>query len=224
MIIELPENFYKTYGDRGFAQVRDRTLEIHGDFSFNYEELMIDLAYKMKGRTKCYYCGKEIKPENVTIDHLYPRDFGGITIPNNLEPTCSGCNSKKSNLNKIEFQIWRNLKEDKEKRKFYKETIKRKREKKSNPNDLYGFDLPKEWVKYIPIDQIKKVTPVKMNGSKRYNKMMHFVDLYGKLPRVITLSSNNVLIFGETAYAVAQKRELEKVPAIILENVMWFEK
>lgn len=224
MIIELPKNFYKTCGDRGFAQVRDGTLEIHGDFSFNYEKLMIELTYEMKGRTKCYYCGKEIAPEKVTIDHLFPRDFGGITIPNNLEPACEECNEKKSNLNYAEFQIWKGLEEASSQKIFYKETIKRKRKKKCDTNNLYGFDLPKGWVTYVPLEVIKKVTSIDTRGSKQYNKMINFYDLYKKLPRVAIISANNILLIGETVYAVAKKRELDKVPAIILENVMWFKK
>lgn len=222
MIIELPKEYYKAYS-RGYVEVRNQMLELHGDFSFNYEDVMIDLAYAIKGRTKCYYCGKAILPDKVTIDHLFPRNFGGITITSNLEPTCKECNNNKSNLNQAEFKVWRTIKSENMRKSFYQETIKRKRARKRDPDNPYGFDLPREGVTYVPFDTIEKVTSIDPKGSKRYNKMMNFINLYGKLPRTVTLSLNGILLNGETLYAVAKKRRVEKVPAIILENVMWFE-
>ena len=38
------------------------------------------------------------------MDHLYPQDLGGPTIPNNLAPTCSDCNSEKGNLTEKQYR------------------------------------------------------------------------------------------------------------------------
>lgn len=221
MIIELPEKYYKAFNG-GYAQVRNGILEIHGNFSFRYEDIMIDLAYKIYGQTRCYYCGATVESDKITIDHLFPRNFGGITVPNNLRPACSKCNSEKTNMNQEEFQIWRTIIKN-ERKSFYKKIIKEKRERKCDTNNQYGFDLPKEWVTYVPFNIIEKVTETNAKGSKRYNRMINFVNLYQKLPRTVTLSSNNILLNGETLYAVAGKRNIKQVPAVILENVVWFE-
>ena len=37
----------------------------------------------------------EISMEEMTIDHMYPQDFGGPTITNNLLPSCKKCNNDK---------------------------------------------------------------------------------------------------------------------------------
>ena len=41
---------------------------------------------------------KKKPKEEMTIDHVYPADFGGPTITNNLLPSCKGCNNKKRNM------------------------------------------------------------------------------------------------------------------------------
>lgn len=222
MIIELPEKYYKAFNG-GYVQVRNDILEIHGYFTCKYESIMIDLAYQIHGHTRCNYCGKTVEPNKITIDHLFSRNFGGITVTSNLRPTCQKCNSDKANMNQAEFQVWKTIKSKNERKKFYKGVIEEKLKRKRDPNNPYGFDLPKQWVTYVPIDVIEKVNNINVKGSKRYNRMMNFVNLYGKLPRTVTLSLNNILLNGETLYAVAQKRNIERVPAVILENVMWFE-
>lgn len=223
MIIELPREFSKTYR-KGYATIRKGILELHGNFGYDFEKIMVDLAYEIKGRTRCYYCHNQVDEEKITIDHLYPRHFGGITVTNNLEPACTNCNSKKTNMNQYEFQVWRTIKEKADKKEFFKECIQRKRSKKCDPKEMKGFDLPKEWVTYVPFNTIQKVTNMDQRGTRRYIRMTRFVKKYKKLPRPMTISANNVLLNGETAYVVAKEFKIENIPVVILENVLWFEK
>lgn len=218
MIIDLPKSYYRT-DETGYAfvKVEDGWLEIKG--VWNFEKLMVELTYAKKG-TRCHYCHKELPPTKVTIDHLFPSDFGGITIPNNLEPACSKCNGTKSNLNEYEYRIWRSLGSPEERSHFYHRTIKRKRSRKFNAQDKKGFDLPRRWITKIGRRNIRCYSKIDNKGSKKYNKMMSFCKKYRKLPRPIIISSNNILLDGFTAFAVARELNFKVVPVIRLDNVV----
>lgn len=56
----------------------------------------------------CYLCGITMSYNGdpghraVTLDHVWPRSFGGDSDEENLLPACSGCNSRK----KLDFPSW----------------------------------------------------------------------------------------------------------------------
>lgn len=50
---------------------------------------------------RCAYCGS--RHENLTIDHMTPRDMGGTNADDNLQPMCGRCNRKKANRMGCEF-------------------------------------------------------------------------------------------------------------------------
>lgn len=43
----------------------------------------------------CYLCGKELKPRQVTLDHVVPLSRGGSHTADNLRVCCLSCNRKK---------------------------------------------------------------------------------------------------------------------------------
>lgn len=45
----------------------------------------------------CQYCGQTCTHKELTIDHVLPRDLGGITSWENCVACCFECNNKKSN-------------------------------------------------------------------------------------------------------------------------------
>lgn len=47
---------------------------------------------------KCYYCGKEFNPTDLTMDHKIPLSRGGKSEKINLVPACKECNNKKKYL------------------------------------------------------------------------------------------------------------------------------
>lgn len=97
MKIMLPTHyFYSSNG--GKAYVSKGKLYIEGNV--NYERLIYNIVYSLKGKTRCYYCGKKLSAKNGTLDHKYPRCFGGISVPENLEPCCKGCNSIEKSFGK----------------------------------------------------------------------------------------------------------------------------
>ncbi len=47
---------------------------------------------------RCYYCGRRVKPSELTMDHLIPLARGGRSVRENLVPACKECNNKKKYL------------------------------------------------------------------------------------------------------------------------------
>ncbi len=52
----------------------------------------------------CYYCGRHIRPSDLTMDHVVPLIRGGKSIKNNLVPACKECNNKKKYLLPMEWE------------------------------------------------------------------------------------------------------------------------
>ena len=50
-----------------------------------------------RDRYNCQYCGTTCKTSDLTIDHVRPRDMGGITSWENCVACCYDCNNKKAN-------------------------------------------------------------------------------------------------------------------------------
>ena len=47
---------------------------------------------------KCHYCGAEVAPAALTLDHVVPLVRGGRTTKGNCVPACKECNSRKQSL------------------------------------------------------------------------------------------------------------------------------
>jgi 5-methylcytosine-specific restriction protein A len=54
-------------------------------------------------RGRCYYCGAQLPPKELTMDHIVPVIRGGRTVKNNVVTACKGCNNRKKNLLPIEW-------------------------------------------------------------------------------------------------------------------------
>lgn len=53
---------------------------------------------------KCYYCGKNTPPNELTMDHIVPLIRGGKSTKNNIVPCCKECNNRKKYLLPIEWE------------------------------------------------------------------------------------------------------------------------
>lgn len=53
---------------------------------------------------RCYYCGKAVTPQELTMDHIVPLIRGGKSARNNLVPACKECNSKKKHSLPMEWE------------------------------------------------------------------------------------------------------------------------
>ncbi len=63
---------------------------------------------------KCYYCGREVPPQDLTMDHIVPIIRGGKSTKNNIVPACKECNNKKKHSLPIEWDEYlKRLKKEK---------------------------------------------------------------------------------------------------------------
>ncbi len=53
---------------------------------------------------ECHYCGQQVPPKELTLDHIVPLVRGGRTTKGNCVPACKECNSKKQSLLPIEWE------------------------------------------------------------------------------------------------------------------------
>lgn len=208
MIIELPEKFY--YGNQ--AKIVDGVLKIPSGVS--WREFMYRLTVASKGRN-CWYCGKKLKKEDITMDHLYPQDLGGPTIPNNLAPACGECNNKKGNLTEKQYRNLIGAPENKRK-EINSRFIARNEQHKVKK----GYFLPKEWITTRKIDSI--LVTWLMNETytgKKYAKIETFYRQYGRIPYPIVVDRNNYLLDGFLVLIFAKNNNIASIPTIVLENV-----
>lgn len=62
---------------------------------------------------RCYYCGRKVKPQELTMDHIVPIIRGGKSRKGNVVPACKECNEKKKYMLPLEWEEYlRRLKEE----------------------------------------------------------------------------------------------------------------
>jgi len=60
--------------------------------------------YTRVQKGECYYCGRMVGRENLTMDHVVPLIRGGRSRKGNLVAACKECNSKKKYLLPLEWE------------------------------------------------------------------------------------------------------------------------
>lgn len=50
-----------------------------------------------RDKKTCQYCGEKFRPQNLTLDHVIPKSFGGKTAWTNIVSCCKDCNTEKAN-------------------------------------------------------------------------------------------------------------------------------
>ena len=58
----------------------------------------------------CFYCGENLNPAVVQIDHVFPQCKGGKNDIENLVPACRSCNSSKGGRSLEKFRLTRGRK------------------------------------------------------------------------------------------------------------------
>lgn len=211
MIIELPQNknFYR--GQNKFT-ISNGILKI--SHLASWRTLIYCLAISIKGRT-CWYCGKKLKREEITLDHLYPQDLGGPTIPQNLVPACVKCNGRKGNL--TEHQYWQWLSAPDKKKGMLHQKFLRINEARKLDN---GFYLPKRWITNKKIENIiVNMDLTQEYRGRRYARIEAFYEETGKLPYPIIVDKKNFLLDGFLVLMFAKNNGIKQIPTIVLNNV-----
>lgn len=57
-------------------------------------------------RGRCHYCGKAVRPADLTMDHIVPLARGGRSKKGNVVPACKTCNTKKRALVPVEWTAY----------------------------------------------------------------------------------------------------------------------
>lgn len=105
-----------SYKDRNINRKRERREKVKETPSF-YDSELILIQEKQKARDlrnsswwrsktaegKCYYCGKDFKSSDLTMDHKIPLSRGGKSEKNNIVPACKECNNKKKYMLPVEW-------------------------------------------------------------------------------------------------------------------------
>jgi 5-methylcytosine-specific restriction enzyme A len=52
----------------------------------------------------CYYCGRKVGVQNLTMDHVIPLSRGGKSQKGNIVPSCKECNNRKKYLIPVEWE------------------------------------------------------------------------------------------------------------------------
>ena len=215
MNIVLPPQFFYSSGNNGKAYVKNGNLYIQGHVSF--EDLMYSITYSAKGYEHCFYCRKELDPSKRTLDHMYPRVFGGVSLPENLVPCCKSCNGSKSCLTTKQFFQWRKIKSKSAKEQTFKEMVAKNQERYKK-----GIILPRRWL----IDYAVCIITDEIDFSRiqfdpiRIKKMEDFYNRYGHYSKPVIVSSNDWILQGLHVLYHAKKHSIRFVPAIVLENVV----
>lgn len=215
MKIRLPATFiYANRAKNSSAYVQNGILYVKG--YVNFEELMYTITYVVKGYSNCHYCGCELTDKNRTLDHMYPRRWGGISIPDNLIPSCKNCNRDKMDMTYEQFLQYKKLKTKKDKDEFYKkclqENLRVRRRKK--------FVLKKSWLSvYYIQDLLRYMKFNRLEKSKSKNLAAYYRN-WGQYPHPMIVSSNNWVFKGKHILNHAKEIKRKRVMAIVLENVV----
>lgn len=228
MIMDLPKQGFEFVKNRYVDAYinEEKILKIKKEY-VDFEDLMYTLTYVMKRDMVCPYCGEPIKARNLTLDHMYPRDYGGVSITNNLIPCCKKCNSQKGNLDVAEYHhlLAKDLSVselEKEKQKI----IMIKEQKRSTK----GIFLPNEWIQYLqPKDLFVRDYYKNLNlfgsGTKtrRMIANMEYIRKYNSQKRPVVVDRNGYIVDGYTWYAaVLEMKKTKKVAVIMIENMELF--
>ena len=213
MIIDLPKTNDNILVINDHMIIENGILKLK--FPYSLRNAMYSLTYQMKGKHRCSYCSKEILNNKVTLDHVFPQDFGGPTITNNLEPCCVICNQQKSNLTKEQFQEYILLPQDA--RRAFLKNIRSNLDTVRKEN--YSI-LPTGWVQEIEIENIFVNFSLSEDyrGTK-YKKTQEYYEKYGQFQKTIILDRKNFLLDGFIILMYCKNHNIQKVPVIILENV-----
>ena len=216
MIIELPREF-TFFNETGeiVAYVENGILKLKNTAS--YKKVMFELTYEMKGRKRCCYCERTVDKKEMTLDHVYPRDFGGPSITDNLVPCCQEWNSDKNNFTHQQYKeillarqngTAKQLKEE-----FYKKQEELRKQKK--------YNLPEHWIEEVKLSELRILYLDSFNykATKKYNDSKKFYNMYEMLRRPIVVDRKNNILDEFILYLFARDKKLEKVPIIKLENV-----
>lgn len=214
MNIKLPKKFYYTTSETSCAYVANNTLYIQG--YVNFEALMYTLTYTIYGYEKCRYCGRTLSTEERTLDHIYPRGYGGVSITDNLLPCCIPCNQSKTDMAPYQYKEWQKIETRKDKRNYYRKCIKDNAQRISKGK----FILPRRWLEDYDISKLLYDYDLSCIDQIQIDKIDDYYNKNHQYSHPIVVSSNNWLLKGMPIAYHAIIHNKKTMPAIVLDNVV----
>lgn len=219
MIIRLPERFiYSNKGHENSAYVENGILYM-SKYN-NFENLMYTMTYVLKGYDRCCFCGKKLSSKNRTLDHMYPRRWGGISIPENLLPSCKHCNQNKKDMTYQQFQEWRKLENLKQKEIFYQNALLRNLSVARRGR----FVIKERWIENYEIEELIKYISFSKLSERKSKLISSYYRNWNQYPHPVIISSNGWVFKGLHILQHAKKNRKKYVMAIVLQNVVVYDK
>ena len=215
MNISLPKSFSYVADSRNRAYIRGDTLVIIGNI--NFDSLMYELTYATYEDDVCFYCGEKVTRKTRSLDHMYPKVWGGVSIPDNLVLSCNKCNSEKNCLTTWQYLRWsRKRRSKKDKEEVYQNMVANNAAKYHNE-----IILPSEWMIDYPTAYFEDVDlPFGKFHNKTQEKLSKFYEEHGHYPKPMIVTSNDFILQGKDILFHARLHDIDLVPVIILENVI----
>ena len=214
MNIKLPRSFtYTEKPSRNLAYVKNGKLYIEGNIDF--ENLMYNLTYALHGHERCCYCGSWLTEKSRTFDHMFPRAYGGVSIPDNLIPSCKKCNNKKNDMTYHQYIKYLKCQSDQERQEQYEKSIFANKSRIEKGN----YVIPKKWLVQYDITKLLKQIDMKWLDRTCKKKGSSYVKRHAESNPII-VSSNGYMFKGVYALYYAKKNGLKEVPVIMLDNVI----
>ena len=210
MYIKLPKKFnMDSSTTKNAAFIQNKVLKIRRGTTLR--EVMYEITFRKYGR-RCFYCGKVFPKDKITIDHIFPQDFGGPTITDNLVPACKQCNTEKSNMTKNQFMSYIEARKHGKGKEFRKEF---------NKKIKYGkYKIPGNWITKRKITEITVVFDLKEKYQKdKMRTIKYFYNTYGILKKPIVIDKNGFLLDGFMILMFAKTKGIEEISVIVLDNV-----
>lgn len=219
MKIRLPESFiYTNRAQNSSAYVKNGVLYVSG--CINIEDLMYTATYVLKGYDTCHYCGCELTVKNRTLDHMYPRRWGGVSIPDNLIPSCKECNGSKMDMTYNQFMQYRCFKTQKRKDEFYKKCLQENLKTRQRAK----FVIEREWLSVYDIRELLQYMTFNRLEKSKSKKLAAYYRNWGQYPHPIIVSSNDWVFKGRHILHHAKGIKRKSVIAIVLDNVVVLDK
>ena len=213
MIIEVPKGYtFEKEGDI-IAFEENSVLKMKGRQG-KFQDIMYDITYKLKGNDRCYYCGEEVNPSKITLDHVYPQALGGPTIPQNMVPSCRNCNGKKEDMTPNQFRAYMSLKDSGLQAQFRREYFQTK-----TFQTRWVHILPEGWISETPISDLIVTIDLSDTSTNKYKKIKEYYARCRQFPKPIIVDCHNFVLDGFTAVLYAKYNRIKEIPTIVLENV-----
>ena len=215
MNIKLPKQFKMESKDgERLAYIEKGVLKIKRNTSLR--RVMTEITFEIKGKNRCCYCGDFVPEDEITIDHMYPQDFGGPTISDNMLPSCKKCNGEKGNLNTRQYKKYLKAKKEGTLRECKEEIAREQR----NIRRYNKFDIPENWIAEKELSNIIAIFNLgEEHKNHKYQKIVKHYEIYGSFQRPIIIDKNGFLLDGFLTLLYAKNNELKSIPTIQLDNV-----